>query len=466
MAIPIRIKRRDVSNADTNAPGSLSQGEVAFNEYSQVLYYGLGSTPSVVAIGGPGKSVNYTGATGLVAVTATQSGATPHTTAARSIAGTTNEIDVANGDGVAGNPTVGLADNAIVPGTASLTIPAGADGDRPGSPTNGMIRYNTTSNILEWYDANATAWEVPLMSNATLDDIGSPTTSFSFNSQLLTNLATPVSDTDAATKGYVDGVAQGLDVKESVRVLSDSTSSEGTTYAYSATGGTAGRGQITWATGPTAIDGVTLTNNDRILNTETGAAGGIYVRTSQNTWDRAEDFDEDSEVTSGAFTFVEEGTTYADSGWVLSTDGTITIGGSSGTSLDWAQFSGAGSVTAGAGLTKTGNTLDVNVDNTTIEITTDTLNVKEGAAYQVLRTNAGATAAEWGAIDISQSAAVTGTLAAGNGGTSQSTYTTGDLLYASAANTLSKLGVGSDGNVLHVASGAPAWATSLDGGTF
>jgi len=60
---------------------------------------------------------------------------------------------------------------------------------------------------------------------------------------------------------------------------------------------------------------------------------------------------------------------------------------------------------------------------------------------------------------------VTGTLTATNGGTAQSTYTTGDSIYASASNTLSKLGIGSTGQVLTVAAGIPSWATPAAGTT-
>lgn len=169
----------------------------------------------------------------------------------------------------------------------------------------------------------------------------------------------PTSDAHLSTKGYVDGKAQGLDIHDSVVVNSDDTSNEGTGYAYANSGGASGRGQITFTAGPTTIDGVTLANSDRILNSESGAAGGIYVRTSANVWDRATDFDEDDEVTASAFIFVEEGTDFADSGWTLTTDDPIIIGGGSGTSLAWAQFSGAGQVVAGTGMTKSGNTINV-----------------------------------------------------------------------------------------------------------
>lgn len=197
-------------------------------------------------------------------------------------------------------------------------------------------------------------------SGISLSAFSAPTADLSAGNFKITNLATPVSATDAATKGYVDATATGLDVKQSVRVASTAT----VTVTYNATSGTSGRGQITAA--PNTLDGVTLAANDRILlkNQSTGAQNGIWVVTTLGTgangvWDRATDFDADAEVTSGAFTFVEEGTTNADTGWVLTTNNPIVIGGASGTSLTFAQFSGAGAYTAGNGLTQSGTTFNV-----------------------------------------------------------------------------------------------------------
>lgn len=193
----------------------------------------------------------------------------------------------------------------------------------------------------------------------------------------ITGLATPTAATDAATKGYVDGVVQGLEIKVSVRAASTANVSA----TYNATGGTSSRGQFTAA--PNTLDGVTLAANDRILlkDQTTGAQNGIYVVTTLGTgsngvWDRATDFDSDAEVTAGAFTFVEEGTTNADSGWVLATNNPITIGGASGTALTFAQFSGAGQITAGNGLTKTGNTIDVvTADTSRIVVNTNNIDL-------------------------------------------------------------------------------------------
>lgn len=162
------------------------------------------------------------------------------------------------------------------------------------------------------------------------------TTAFDINSQLLSNVATPVSSTDAATKGYVDGVAQGLDVKDSVRVATTAN--------------------ITLS-GTQTIDGVAVVANDRVLvkDQTTGSENGIWV-CAAGAWARAADANTSAEVTGGMFVFATEGTTNADTGWVLTTNDPITLGT---TALTFAQFSGAGTITAGAGMTKTGSTLDV-----------------------------------------------------------------------------------------------------------
>lgn len=194
----------------------------------------------------------------------------------------------------------------------------------------------------------------------TINSLATPTTDVAWGSHKITGLLDPTSPQDAATKAYVDATATGLDVKASVKMASTANIA-GT---YNATGGTAGRGQFT-AMSNAAIDGIALVAGDRLLlkDQSTGAQNGIWVVTTvgsgaNGVWDRATDFDQDAEVTAGAFTFVEQGTTNADSGWVLTTDNPITIGGASGTALAWSQFSGAGQITAGTGLTKTGNTIN------------------------------------------------------------------------------------------------------------
>jgi hypothetical protein len=169
-----------------------------------------------------------------------------------------------------------------------------------------------------------------------LDQMAAPTADVSLNNRKITSLAEPTAAQDAATKAYVDAVKTGLDFKDSVKAATTAN--------------------ITLSAAQT-IDGVALTTGDRVLvkNQSTGSQNGIYTVAS-GAWARAGDFDSNVEVTSGAFVFVEQGTVNADSGWVLSTDGAITVGT---TAIVFTQFSGAGQIVDGAGLSKTGNTLNV-----------------------------------------------------------------------------------------------------------
>lgn len=141
----------------------------------------------------------------------------------------------------------------------------------------------------------------------------------------------PKQDLEAATKAYVDSVVQGLDIKESVRCASVEN--------------------ITLS-GTQTIDGVALAVGDRVLvKSQTNAAeNGIYV-VAEEAWTRAVDAT-DGKISSGMFTFVEEGNINANSGFVLSTDGAITVGT---TELQFSQFSGMGQVIAGTGIGKNGN---------------------------------------------------------------------------------------------------------------
>jgi hypothetical protein len=184
------------------------------------------------------------------------------------------------------------------------------------------------------------------------------------NNFKITGLNTPTNTGDAANKAYVDYVAQGLDTKQSClaatsgplpsAVYDNGTSGVGATLTASVNGVLG------------AIDGVTLSNGSRVLvKNQTGAEepwNGIYVVTNLGAagakWvlTRASDFNSNVNITSGAYTFIEQGTVQADTGWTMVTDGAITVGT---TGLLWTQFAGAGAVIAGNGLTRNGNTLSV-----------------------------------------------------------------------------------------------------------
>lgn len=209
-------------------------------------------------------------------------------------------------------------------------------------------------------------------------------------SQKITGLADGTAATDAATVGQVQAAAQGLDVKQSVRAAVAS----GSAGTYNNAGGTSGNGQFTAA--PQVVDGVTLVNGDRVLVIGSATSTGIYTvitagSGSNGTWNRAADFDSQADVTPNSFVFVEEGSTYADSGWVLTTDGAITVGGPVGTVLMWTQFTGAGQITAGSGLTKTGNTLDVGA-GTGISVAADTVAIDTAVVARKYSVTLGAAA--------------------------------------------------------------------------
>jgi hypothetical protein len=176
-------------------------------------------------------------------------------------------------------------------------------------------------------------------SQASLSDLSAPTSSFSFGNQLLTSLADPVNAQDGATKAYVDSVAQGLKPKDSCFATT--------------TGNITLSGLATQAGGDW---GATLTADSRILvkNQTLSQNNGIYIADSAG-WTRSADANTWAELVS-AYTFIETGTTLADTGWVC----TVDAGGTLGTTpITWVQFSGAGTYTAGTGLTLTGNQFSI-----------------------------------------------------------------------------------------------------------
>ncbi len=181
------------------------------------------------------------------------------------------------------------------------------------------------------------------------------------------------SNQSLVNKAYVDSVTSGLSVKSPVKVAT--TGNLNATYNN-------GAGTLTANSNfALSVDGVTVSVNDRILvkDQSTAAQNGFYKVTATGSGSaafvltRTPDADAASELVAGAFAFVEEGTANADNGYVLSTDGAVTLGT---TAINFEQFSGAGQISAGDGLTKTGNALSLNVDDSSIEINADTARVK------------------------------------------------------------------------------------------
>lgn len=173
----------------------------------------------------------------------------------------------------------------------------------------------------------------------------------------LTLSGDPVSALQAATKQYVDNAIEGVDAKSAVRVATVANGTLATAFENG-----------------DSIDGVTLVTGNRILIKNQSAAqeNGIYIVQASGAPVRAADASTWDELVA-AYVFVEEGTTNADTGWLC----TANVGGALGTNpLPWVQFSSSGAITAGNGLTKTGLLLDVNIDNSTIDFTSNNLRVK------------------------------------------------------------------------------------------
>jgi hypothetical protein len=293
----------------------------------------------------------------------------------------------------------------------------------------------------------------------------------SVSSKRIINVATPVNDNDAANKLYVDSARSGLDVKASVRAATTAN--------------------ITLS-GTQTVDGITLEVGDRVLvkNQTTSSENGIYAVASSG-WSRATDADNSpsGEVTSGMFTFVEEGTTNQNTGFVLTTTGTITLGV---TALTFTVFSTSGTLIAGAGLIKSGDTLAVQAGNG-IEVSADTVQLASTIAGAGLTLTSGVLAvvgttnriiANADSIDIASTyvgqssittlgTVTTGvwngtTVAVGYGGTGLTTATSNGILYGSGTMAFGVTAASTiDGSFLRGdASGAPYWSNIFDGGTY
>ena len=326
MANTLRIKR----STGSSAPTSLANAELAFTEGTETLFIGKGT-------GGAGGS-----ATSIIKI--------------GGIGGFFDKDTVRSANAVLSGPTTGS--------DAAPTFRALVAADIP------SIAHTKISDFDTGVRTNR------------LDQMAAPTGAVSLNSQKITGLADPTADADAANKGYVDGVAQGLDVKDSVVATTTANGTLSTAFA---------NGQ--------SIDGVTLQTGDRILikNQTTASQNGIYNVNASGAPSRTTDMGTGSNA-AGAFVFVEQGTVNAENGFTCTSDtGSAVVGTNN---LTFAQFSGAGQIIAGDGLDKSGNTLSVDLKaNGGLVIESTEIAVK---------------------LDASS---ITGTLAIGDGGTGATTAT-------------------------------------------
>ena len=284
MANTIRIKR----STGSSAPGSLENAELAFAEASKKLFIGIGT-------GGSG--------------------------------GSATTIEPIGGSGSFADLFTSRTQNTF------LAAPNGSNGAA-------TFRAMVAADVPSLLHTKISDFDTGVRTNR-LDQLAAPSASVSLNSQTITNLADPVNTQDAATRGFVESTAQGLDVKDSCVAATT--------------------GNITISTalnnGDT-IDGVTLSTNDRVLvkDQSTASQNGIYVVGSSPA--RADDLAAGSDA-AGMFTFIEQGTVNADNGFVCTSNKGSAVTGTN--NLTYAQFSGAGQITTADGLQKSGNTISVDL---------------------------------------------------------------------------------------------------------
>ena len=228
---------------------------------------------------------------------------------------------------------------------------------------------------------------------------GTMTGAIAMSNNKVTGVATPTADQDAANKAYVDNVAQGIDAKASCAAATTAN--------------------VTLS-GTQTIDGYALVAGQRVLVKDQSAAAenGIYV-VAAGSWSRAADADTWAELVA-AFTFIEHGTTNANNGYICTIPATGTLGV---TAVTWAQFSGAGQITAGTGMSKTGNTLNVN--------TASSSRIVVGADDIDLATT-GVTAATYKSVTVDAYGRVT----AGTNPTTLAGFGIGDAYTQTQVNTL------------------------------
>jgi hypothetical protein len=416
----LRIKRRAAGGA-AGAPSSLANAELAYNEQDDTLYYGKGTggaggtATTCLAIAGPGTfaplaSPTFTGTPAAPTAAANTSTTQIATTAfVLGQANSTGTTIAMNGTQAAGTSNLyARADHVHPTDTSRAALASPTFTGTPAAPTAAVDTNTTQLATTAFVLGQAAAATPAALSTAavgtstryaradhvhampTFSQIGTATADVSIGGFKLTNVADPVNAQDAATKNYVDATAQGLDVKGSVKAATTAN--------------------ITLS-GAQTIDGIALVAGDRCLvkNQTTTSANGIYV-VAAGAWTRSTDLDTWTEF-PGAFTFVEQGSTLADTGWVCTSDTGGTLGT---TAVTFTQFSGAGTYTAGNGLALAGGSFSVTGTTNRISVSGSGVDIAATYVGQTSITTLGTiTTGTWNGT----------TIAVANGGTGATTLT-------------------------------------------
>jgi len=386
------------------APAALASAELAYNEVDHTLYYGEGNS------GGNAVTIAAVGGQGL----------------------SYSSLPNMNGTANAGTATLWSRGDHVHPSDTSRAPLASpvftGDPQAPTQPnTDNDTSIATTAHV----------------KSVRLDQFAAPTAAVNLNSQKITNLADPTAAQDACTKAYADNMSAGLDAKPSVKAASTANLT---------------------LSGTQTVDGIALVANDRVLvkDQTTQANNGIYLVQS-GAWTRATDMDAWAEVPS-AYCFIEQGTVNGDSGWVCTADqgGTLNT-----TAITWVQFTSAGAITAGAGLTKTGSTIDVVGTANRIIANADNIDIAATYVGQTSITTLGTVATgTWNGT-------VVGVAFGGTGAASLTGYVKGNGTSAMTASAtipntdISGLGTMAVQNANAVAiTGGTIDGITIDGGTF